>query len=101
MLSGENFKNFSVTSQKFQINNYIQTIKLFNKNFSGVAVVVGVWWCLCDVFIQTLFMCIYYVYVCTIYIKYTYFMHILWCFVVFYALYMQYIHIHFTAQKFS
>ncbi len=53
---------------------------------------------MCDVFIQILFMCIYYVYVCTIYIKYTYFMHIFWCFVVFYTLYMQYIHILYSTK---
>ena len=73
-VSGENFKNFSVTSQKFQINNYIQNNQTFNKNFSGVAVVVGVWWCVMYSF--KYFSCVYTMYV-YMYALYTLNIHIL------------------------
>lgn len=85
------FSKFFYNFTKIHFNSlYTKQSKIFFKKFSGV-VVVGVWWCCGVVF--NLFSCVYtHVYLYTIYIKYLYFMHIFWCFVVFYALFMQYIH---------
>lgn len=77
MLSGEIFKNFlQLHKNSLQVNTH-KTIKNFLQKFSGV-VVVGVWWCCGVVF--NLFSCVCtHVYLYTIYIKYSYFMHIFWC----------------------
>ena len=87
--------NFFRTSQKF--SKQYKTLKLFQNFVKELCLVVGggQW----GIHGQYSFLFIqYYVYTYTIYIKYTYFMHIFWCFMHKHCIIIHYIQDYFTPK---